>query len=186
MTEPKDWKIEIKNIDDVQLDDAKFIFEQAEKKFEDTHSTAELIVGRTFTLLGILMTIVIALSGYLYGQISQSGFWSNKILTLLVAVIYLYGIIWYLKPNVFPKSYFSKGAAPKKLFVQDFFAEKHVEKQKTTIYLYINEIERLQGRIEKNEELNDKRWEIYKNAINALIISPVLFICLYLLMSTSY
>ena len=59
------WKAEIRFKEKLTVDDAKFIFEQAEKLLNDSVETSETIVRRMNTLITLITGSLLALVGYL-------------------------------------------------------------------------------------------------------------------------
>jgi hypothetical protein len=53
---------------------------------------------------------------------------------------------------------------------------------KTTIFIYMNEIENYNLRIEKNLAINKRRWRQYRLAVNAMVALPVVLGILYVLL----
>ena len=81
----------------------------------------------------------------------------NKVILSAIAIIYVALILVYMIKNVLPNHYFVCGSLPEDLF-KDIFFKDSVDRGKQTIYLYMNEIENYQFRIDKNWDVNNERW----------------------------
>lgn len=163
-------------------EDAKFIFDQAEKVLKHTLEDSNTIVSRTTTLITILVTLTAAFFGYFINQLNAASK-AHIDWTALIGLLYLFSIIIYTYPNLKPSTYLVTGALPKDLFIDLFFNPAISDKQRIISY-YVSEFENYQFKIEKNSEINKKRWRIYKNTLDLLIgIVPLLMVT-YILVSS--
>lgn len=179
MTEPEsEWVANLENKKKLTIDDAKFIFEQAEKFLLDVIEAHKTIIDRTNTLLALIITILTALIGFNVNKL-EGGYgndvFSNSIWFLIVYLL-IGGI--YLVTNIKPINYMASGSQPRTIFTDRFFRES-IPKNDRVIYMYSSEIERYQTRIKENMKINNAKWKIYKNGIWILTGIPIVFLLTY-------
>lgn len=160
----------------IEEQEAKFIFDHAEKMLKDTLDTNALIVTRVTTLTTVASTLLIALFGF-----SISRFDTHKtdtlFVTAVVGIFYLFIIAVTLFLNIRPSAYFSVGAEPK-----DFFNRALINKNNSSyrmIAFYVNEIHEYQKRILYNKFVNNKRWKLYKISLIMLVLTPIVLSMVY-------
>ncbi|GGI23631.1 hypothetical protein [Pedobacter mendelii] len=175
------WVANIENKKKLTLEDARFIFEQAEKFLVDVIDAHKTIIERTNTLLALLITILTGLVGFNISKIDE-GFGKNNIcdtVWFLILYLILGGI--YLVKNIKPTTYMALGSQPRKIFVDHFF-QKNIPDEKRVVFILSSEIERYQTRIEENMIINNKKWLIYRNGIYILAAIPAIFLLTYLVL----
>ncbi len=175
------WKINIANENNVTLEDVKFIFEQAEKRLDDTVKTGASISSKNTGILTVMTGVIIALSSYVIDKWVSFSSVDNKIFVSFVAVAYISALIAYMIKNILPSHYHVVGSLPQELFVQQFF-EDSLERQKQIIYLYMSETENYQFRITHNESKNKNRWICYMTSMIALVIMPFFLAIVYFIL----
>lgn len=168
----------IKDWSKVTTEHAKFIFEQAERKVEESIKTCDGLSSKIYTLLAINIGAWLTLCGFLFSNIYSTVKHLDLVVIASIAVLYILFIIVYGFIYVYPKGYHVPGSQPKDLFVQDFFEAEKAET--TTMYLYSSEANNYQGRIEHNSTLNRKRAACLKNMIVADCLLPIIAIVVYL------
>lgn len=174
------WQGKVQNKEKLTQDDAKFLFDQAEKFLKDTVETSNIIVSRTNTLITIIAGSLVAFMTYIISRLSDYKI-DSQLITATTSTIYLYILIFYSFENTKPKTYLIPGSLPQDLFVDQFFVEG-IEDKKRIIHFYISEIENYQFKIEKNAELNKLRWNRYENILKAILFLPIVLpICYYFL-----
>lgn len=177
----KTWTANIENKKKLTLEDATFIFEQAEKFLVDVIDAHKTIIERTNTLLALLITILTGLVGFNISKIDE-GFGKNNIcdtVWFLIVYLILGGI--YLLNNIKPTNYMALGSQPNKIFVDHFF-QKSIPDDKRILYILSSEIERYQTRIDENMKINKKKWLVYRNGIYILAAIPAIFLLTYLVL----
>ena len=164
----------------IEVDEAKFMFDHAEKMLKDTLDTNTLIVTRVTALTTVTATLMIALFGF-----AITRFDANKIdilfYTAVVGIVYLFVIAIILFRNAKPNSYYSLGVEPKDLATGDLINKKN--KSYRMIAFYINEIHELQKRILYNKGVNKDRWGLYKTSLIMLVCTPILLTIVYFLLA---
>ncbi len=94
---------------------------------------------------------------------------------------YLLALLIYTIRNVLPNKYFVPGSEPERLMAPSFFAAT-VPKEKITLFIYMSEIENYNQRIEKNLEMNERRWKRYRRSVILFLVFPMLLGVLYALL----
>lgn len=169
--EPK-WKGAIENKEKLTLNDAKFLFEQAEKFLKDSVENSNLIVARTSSLITLLAGTLVALIGFVISKLNLE-YIDALTITAIVGAIYIYILVFDAFENTKPQIYLIPGALPKDLFADPFFMEGITE-EKRIIHFYVSEIENYQFKIEKNNELNKIRWKRYGRLLHAILLLPLI------------
>jgi hypothetical protein len=148
------WKAKIEHKEKLTIEDAKFLFDQAEKTLKSSIETSEIIVSRMNTAITLITACFLAFLGYIISRLSKDSLMENGMFSSCVGAIYLYFLAIYSFINTHPKSYFFPGAFPQNLFAEPFFADSIADKERITRF-YINEIEIYQQKIIANTELNE-------------------------------
>jgi hypothetical protein len=176
------WKIDPAiDVDRVSLEDVKLIFSQAEKVLDDTVKTGESIASKTMSVITLMAGVFIALSGFMIANWGSSTPATKKDYLAIFGCCYLLAMFVYTIRNVLPDKYLVPGSEPEQLMVPSFFAAT-VPKEKITLFIYISEIENYNLRIEKNLEMNDRRWKRYRRSVILFLIFPILLGALYCLL----
>jgi hypothetical protein len=165
------WNVPVECLNKISLEDAKFIFDHAEKQLQDTVNSSDIIVARTTTLITVSVAFLTALIGYSISRLDNYKSHDKIFITAAISAMCVFLICLYLKKNIQPKNYAIIGAEPILFFRDNFFNDSIEEKQRL-IYLYINEIENYQDRIKMNKETNENRWAVFKKSIMLLILMP--------------
>ena len=179
------WQIGSENEKKTTLEEAKFIFSQAEKALRETINGSNLIVTRTTILLSIVVGLLSALIGY-----SINKWNSNKIddifITSSLLSCYLFWLTTYLIKNIKGQDYMSMGSEPDKL-LHDYYFQKFPENKEREIQNYISEIKNYQERIENNKSINNLRWKIFHNSIKYIVYYlPAISVFLYTLIHFTF
>ncbi|HVU55080.1 MAG TPA: hypothetical protein VHD83_08485 [Puia sp.] len=175
------WKPNIENIDNITIEDIKFIHFQAEKRLDHTIRIADSIANKTTILTSVLTGIIISLTGYI---ISQSEIFGNSKTTIaFLALICAFCIAFSLLKNILPTNFNMSGTQPQNLFIDDFFTDKfrteEYSKDRPTVHLYMAVIRDYQNRIDENEGINTEKWKRYIFCIKALIFMPLVLGIIY-------
>lgn len=179
-TDRFDYKIDPEHKKKITVEEAKFIFEQGEKSFNDTIETSKKIFERSSSALTLLSGIIIGLVAYAIGRYEKNGHFDELLLTTVVAILY-YLTVGYLFvfPNIKPTEYNLPGTQPKRYFHDQYFNAN--PPQGRAVLPYLIEIKNLQDGIEENVEVNKKRWERYKKSLNWIFYSPIVIGAIYLM-----
>jgi len=174
------WTAKLEHKKKLTADDAKFVFEQAEKLLKDSVETATTIINRVATLIPIISGIIIALTAYIFAQWYKTKVFDHILMVATLGVVYLsiVGIIAY--SSLLPQKYYPAGSLPFDLFADTFFLDI-VPDNKRIIRYYVSEIENYQFRIIENNTINAKRWRKYKYSLSALVAFPAFLTIAYLI-----
>lgn len=173
------WVTDIENFENITVEDAKFLFSQAEKKLDDTIKVSDTITARSYSIITVLVGILTAVSGVFLKSVLEKGINRSELILESVGVIYLIGCLLFLIWNVSATKYWTLGSEPQHLCRNKFF-EDDLPKNLISVYLYINEIENYQERITVNLEKNRNRFLILRNVLVALYLLPFILATLYL------
>jgi hypothetical protein len=177
------WCAKLENKKKLTESDARFYLEQAEKFLLDLIDAHKTIVDRTNTLLGLLITILTALIGYTVTKF-ETGFDRDNLRdAVLVVIAYMILCSIYLIKNIRPTNYMAIGSQPRSILVDHFFTE-YIPKTERIIYILSSEVERCQHKIDQNQEINNRKWKVYRNGIYILAAIPVIFLVAYLIAVT--
>lgn len=160
-------------------EDARFIFEQAEKMLKDSVETSNIIAARTNTLITIITGSLIAFISYLITRLKNTEF-DHLAFIGTAGTVYLFILAFLAFENTKQTSYLAPGSAPRDLLTDAIF-NAVISKEERIIQFYISEYENYQFRIDKNNELNKKRWGRYDRILQALLLLPIGMLIIYLL-----
>ena len=174
-----EWVPSQENIEKCTTEQAKFIFEQAEKLLKDITDTNSLIVTRTTTLITITVGFMFALVGYLFNRYSiVKNLFDKELITCFCSILYTFYLCYYLVKNIQGQEYHTVGTEPKKLF-KDVFFDDDITNGDQLKYFYINEIAVCQEKIRINIETNEKRWYLFNKTLRSLLYAPIAIVIIY-------
>ncbi|MDB5086196.1 MAG: hypothetical protein JWR09_190 [Mucilaginibacter sp.] len=101
------WTSKIVDNELVSIDTYKFIFEQAEKRFEDILSERENVTDKTIKIL----TAAITFSGFITGIMIQHKFYIPPLLIIITAIAILFSLVFCLIV-LHPKKARNRGLPP--------------------------------------------------------------------------
>jgi len=164
----------------LSLEDAKFIFGQAEKKLKDTVDESQIIVARN-TL------ITIALITYLFSNAIGSNV-NDKLVTFLgISTVYFVAINFILIRNLHPQDYKIVGTSPltfyDKSLYEPEFDDTATQTNKRLMEFYQASIRGYQKSIDINEGINKKRWDKLRIALWMLGMSPISLFFIFVIIS---
>jgi hypothetical protein len=133
------------------------------------------------TLVTLLCGILVALCGYLISNWKGLETATHKDMTAILGALYVLAVFIYMIENVLPNEYFVMGSEPSELMLPSFF-DPAVRQDKITVFLYMNEIENYDYRIEHNLIVNKGRWQRFRKTVIALLTLPVLLGVSYILL----
>jgi hypothetical protein len=176
----KEWELPNIPNENIAVEDAQFIFNQAAKRLEGTITNTDLITSKSITLLTIFASILSAVLVYPLSHWEGVNKMDNKQITAALAALYCIIAGACLIKNILPFSFLFMGSKPLDLCLAAFFVEK--DKDKRIIDLYLSEIQDYNKRIEHNWSVNDERLGRYRFTLIALYLMPcilaILFLCL--------
>src|SRR5258706_1261345 len=176
------WKAKDLHKGKLTKEDAKFIFEQAEKQVKDSIESAAVIVSRTNTLLTVVAGLIIAITAYIIKKWFEQNIFDDLLISAVIGDTYLFTIGFLSVLNIQPLRYDPVGSLPKDLLSDPFFHESIPDNERIIRY-YVSESEDYQVRIEKNNANNSNRWKVYKLSLWAFLITPIIFALAYYLVS---
>jgi hypothetical protein len=144
------WQVCEKYFDKIEIEDAKFIYEHAEKQLQDGIDTSAIITARTTTLLTVVVAIFTAVIGFIISKLNDCTKIDDLLITSILSIIYLFIICLKLKKNIKGVENQVVGAPPQSFFTESFYGEG-IDKNQKLIRLYVNEFESYQVRLEKNK-----------------------------------
>ena len=178
-SEHSDWKIDIKFKKQLKLEEAKLIFDEAEKAYNDSIETSVRILDRNTSMLQLVAGIIVGLVAYSIGKWEKNNVFDSLLITSISAVVYFLALaLFFIFPNIRPTIYVLPGTQPKKLFVDAVF---DTPEENRLVLLYMIKITNLQEAIEVNRAINNNRWDFYKKSLSFLFYSPIVIFAIYLL-----
>ena len=169
--------------ENVQLEEVRFAFDQAEKLLKDTVEGTEQIVSRTNFVMTISGGALIFLGGHIGAILANKDIEHIKNVNILTFIRYhltfipacllaiiLLSLLLRLALHLIALDYFTIGSQPKQLFVRQYYEETN-SGLPIIIEMYLGELEAYQFRITENIAKNDKHWDI----INRLIFQAAFF-----------
>lgn len=133
MLDEKKWLPVIDKEENINIDDVKFIFDQAAKKLDYTMQVAGSINNKATTLVTLLSGMLVALIGYLISQTSIIG--NSKSAIAIIAMVYVYAVGAFLLRNLVPRYYYSPGFEPQHLLKNELCTDSF-EASRRNINLY--------------------------------------------------
>jgi len=183
----EDWDIDIEFKTKVTLEDCKFIFERAEKAFDDTIETTQKILDRCTTLLTLVSGIIVGLVAYSIGKWEKEGAFDTILTTAVIAIAYYFFIgLFFIFPVIKPRNYILPGTQPRKFFVKQLFDITPPAEGGRVFFLYLIEIKNIQEAIVRNRVENDNRWDLYKKSLGFVFYSPLVISGIYLVIYFLY
>ena len=177
------WDANTENLEKLTLEEATFIFAQAEKCLADSIETAKKIYERCYSFLTIISAILISLVAYSIARWETNKTLDTLLITSIALTFYFLclGLIFLLK-NITPRDYQLPGTKPENYF-NEFIFNDSLKKQERILKIYQVEIFNYSERININEKINEQRWHNYTLALKFLFFSPlvmgvVLLICI--------
>ncbi|WP_040006186.1 hypothetical protein [Fibrisoma limi] len=178
----EDWRAEFENLKNVDLDDLKFIFAQAEKRLDDTIKNFDVTTSKSISFITLTATLLTALTAYLFVNFDPKGVFDPKLCTVGVCCIYAAVILFRFIDIVLPKSYDPMGSFPQDLLVDHMFTDEDADAKATLQNLYLNEIENYNCRIIRNRTVNAQRLKIFNDSAERICYLPLVGIAVYSLL----
>lgn len=169
------FNISLENEKRLKIEEAEFIFAQAEKQLLQSVSISEKIVTRTTILLTVCVGVLCSLLGFCYSSYNDNYESINiEASSSFIMCLYISAIFIYISKNIRGAEYKDIGSEPKAL-LNDYYFSTHPEEKERTLYNYIYEIKDYQDRIESNKATNTRRWEIFHKSLKAVIYMPIIY-----------
>lgn len=148
---------------EIDIETAKFLFDQAEKLLTSTVETGGILTDRALGLLRFEIPALAALVGYLATTKNSNdlAFQIGLYLSIVLLICtFLSAMMYWVTPVM------DKGSQPKLLAIKELF--KYNEDEQVLTFI-VNEIESYQLRISHNMSYNKKRVQWFKLTIGTLI-----------------
>src|ERR1700742_954070 len=100
------------NVDRLSMEEIKMIFNQAEKRLDDTVKQGESIASKTMSMISLMAGLLIALSGYIISIWKGPSALTNKDMVGIFGCLYILGLLIYVISNVMTYKYFVAGSRP--------------------------------------------------------------------------
>ncbi len=173
------WQTDIDDDFPFEINALKFVFSQAEKKLEDSNKVFDATSAKSVSLIALASGIFIAQATYFFlnNYIGKDAELDPKLFTVFVSAMFVLLILSYLLNNLIPVNYHTVGSSPKRLFNKSFFNEQFAGKSEN--FLYANEIETYEIKIDYNFKLNSIRLQRVRFGIRALLFLPVVALSLF-------
>lgn len=160
------------------MEEIKMIFNQAEKRLDETVKRGESIASKTMSMITLMAGLLIALSGYTISTWKGLAALTNKDLVGIFGCLYILGLLIYVINNVMTYRYFVAGSLPEML-VNSTYSDEEIPRSKILLLLYINEIETYNRYIESNATLNRRGWRRYRTSVHLFLLFPIVLAFLY-------
>ncbi len=165
----KKWEANLKNWKHLSTDTLQFMLKQSEECLDETVKTFENVSTKTNQMLTIAISILTVTLGYFLDYEERN--LELKIIAFLVVIICL-AIIIVLYKNLFFDKIGVKGSLPKHLIKDKFFNED-IEQKHQYANIVLNECEKYQEKIDKNNMINNQRRKRTTKAINLFLLLPL-------------
>ncbi len=181
-------KIEIKSInfsvtnpDGMEIEELRFILQQAERVLDESVKSFEYSANKTMTLLATTLTLLIGLSSYLFTEFYKLKEIDILLSSISFSILYLYYIVYILSKNLKAVNVQVSGTKPD-ILVNTVFYKKEVPSTEKEMYYSV--IEAYANRIESNDNLNNER--VFRNdlSIKLLTFLPLIFFIFLILFTT--
>ena len=165
----KKWEANLKNWKNLSVDTLQFMLKQSQECLDETVKTFENASTKTNQMLTITISILTVTLGY-YLDFEKRNL-ELKIIAFLVIII-CSAIIIVLYKNLFFDKIGVKGSPPKHLIKDKFFNED-IDQKNQYANIVLNECEKYQEKIDKNNIVNNQRRKRIIKAIKLFILLPI-------------
>ena len=176
------WEAPIKDLNLLNKDAAKFVFESAEKRLKHLLEVSDRTTNRAVAVVTALIPLTAFLLTTLYkhywGGIESLLedkmillVWASIVVCLISLV--LFGIV------IFPRNMHQMGREPNQLFTEEFLEDEYYQDELQYKSYLVSETEDFQGRITFMQVQNNRRIKLFKWALLAIVFySALLFFIL--------
>ncbi len=163
-----------KNEKKLDINELRFIYDQAEKQLKETIDASSIIVARCTVLISICVAIATTIvSFYIKARVDAKQLDTSVDAICKIGVFFLSLISALLAYNITSKDYYCLGTEPMSL-IDTKILDKKEASDKKLVRFYVNEIINQQHKIDGNKSLNKKRWLIFHVSIVSIISVPIL------------
>lgn len=175
------------------LEEAKFVFSQAEKLLKETTTEGDLIISRTTNLITLISASLLGLFGFLANKIINASDLNFKDLfdpinlTAIVAFSYVLYIAYCLYLNLKPTEYYGLGTKPEDLMRESYYHDFYLyDKSAREKAYHLTEIASYNNRIGENILVNSIRWRRINKTYILIIIAPFILFGFYFIYLSIY
>jgi hypothetical protein len=115
------------------MEELKLIFNQAEKRLDNTVKEGENIASRTMTMITIMVGLLIAISGYTISIWKGVSALAIKDWVAIVGCLYLLGLLFYIIRNIITHRYSLAGSEPADL-VSSTYDDDEIPRSKMLLF----------------------------------------------------
>ncbi len=170
----------VEHADFHSIDHLKFVFNQADKRLDDSHKTFDATTTKTITLITLAVALLSGMAAYFFANNDFSGSFSPKLGTVLILCAYTYYILAVLIRNILPHNYQPSGSLPSLLLTKSPFDEQTKENEELHLKdVYYSELLNYDFRIKHNFSINAPRLKRIGLAIWLFAGFPLLGLLLY-------
>ena len=164
----------------MDLEKAKFIFQNTESYLRATIETSEALDRKTFNLLSLIFSAALALLGFLLINL-ESGFASDPysvalLITNVLLLVSLVAISFWLLSGYFPHKAHYPGNYPENLLEPEYLSQELAG-------MMVGESINHRKRIDENMKLNQWQAGLLRKSrlatMASLLLTPVVFMLLY-------
>jgi len=171
------WESDVVDWEKIGFDAYKFVIEQAKERLAEVIKESHAVTKSGMTILLCYIATLSGLSGYVFSE--KFSITHETDLTIILAIliaplsIYAFSLLFKL---IYPRDVFFKGSPPKEILFKEIF--EGMTEQEGLKNILLNEIERIQDKIEKLGKSNKKRFSQYRRTlkISLFFIAIVIFI----------
>lgn len=169
MSDPLMWQSDIVDWEKISVDSYKFVLDQANEQLNEVLEESHSITKNGRAILLSHITALSGILGYLFSDKSrvshERGWIIIFICVMALLSIYTFDLLFKL---LYPRILFYKGSPPKEIFFKQAFDGLSEEEGLKSILF--DEVIRMQNKIERMQEENNRRIVRYKRALNISLL----------------
>lgn len=170
------------NLEDIPFEVLKLYYESAQKRMADYHQEAINTTDRSYKLLGVYLSVITLMYGYLYTKWDEV---EHLTALLFIAVGFTVATVFILLV-ISPRYYMPLGRSPKEMkldvYIQYLKQEKYSDEDKLK-YILRDELKVLQDAIEEQYKKNGRRTFLFAcsllSAVTGILSSAFFFFSLF-------
>jgi len=179
------WRAKDENKLTANIEEAKFIYDQAEKKLKEIIASVDLVINRNIALVAVVVAMLTAIIGFVINRhyVNNYSFETDAILkTSVVFIIYLFFVIVRISRNIISDKYRVIGASPRTLFSEEYFKATSDERIREKMFVW-TQIENYQESIDFNMEKHNRMWSRFNYDLIYTLAAPILLLVTFILFS---
>jgi len=174
----KQWKIEVEDWTEINIDAALFIFTEADKFLKHTIENRDRTSKRGSTFLLIMLSIATAIAGYTFNEFSKNQEFSSTVIINALYLICILPVIYSLVRLISPGVYYFNGREPKEIAIPAYLSNRLLPQKYAYLALVNCEISACQARIEYNLAQNRDRLYKLGKAIKYMVVTAIMYIAI--------